>query len=69
MDDMRQAEAAIICRDDPDMEAAVARLLGHPDELRTLHANAALFIQDRAHVMERMLEAIKPWLPEAGTSS
>lgn len=63
---MQQAEAAIISRDDHELEAAVVRLIEHPDELTSLHANAALFIQDRAHVLVRMLAAIKPWLPETG---
>jgi len=66
---MQQAEAAIICRDDQDMEAAVTRLLNHPDELRNLNANAFLFIQDRSHVLERMLEAIAPWLSDMSKHS
>jgi len=69
MSEMQQAESAIICRDDQELEAAVTRLLNHPDELRTLHASAALFIQDRSHVLERMLDAIKPWLPETGAQN
>jgi len=63
---MQQSEAAIVSRDDHELEAAITRLLEHPDELKSLHANAALFIQDRAHVLDRMLAAIKPWLPETG---
>jgi len=64
MHEMQQAEAAVICRDDRDMEGAVTRLLSHPDELRSLNSSAALFIQDRAHVLERILDAIKPWLSD-----
>jgi len=63
---MQQAEAAIVSRDDHELESAVTRLITHPDELTSLHANAALFIQDRAHVLDRMLAAIRPWLPETG---
>jgi len=62
MHDMQQHEAAIICADEPEIEAAVVRLLQHPDELKDLNANAALFIEDRFHVLERMLAAIEPWL-------
>ncbi|MBL4774720.1 MAG: 3-deoxy-D-manno-octulosonic acid transferase [Mariprofundus sp.] len=63
MQDMQQSEAAIVCNDDAELEAAICRLLKHPDELQQLNASAALFIEDRAHVLDRMLEAIKPWLP------
>jgi len=66
MDEMQQAEAAIICRDDEDLEAALTRLLSHPDELRSLNAHAALFMQDRSHVLERILHAMAPWLPDPG---
>jgi len=60
---MQQAEAAIVCNDDHELEAAVCRLLNHPEELRQLNANAALFIEDRAHVLDRMMEAIAPYCP------
>jgi len=66
MADMQQAEAAIISRDDDELAAVVSRLIEYPDELTSLHANAALFIQDRAHVLDRMLAAIEPWLPDTG---
>ncbi len=59
---MQQHEAAVICADESEMEAAVLRFLQHPDELKDLNANAALFIEDRSHVLERMLAAIEPWL-------
>ncbi len=68
MTEMQQSEAAIISRDDRELEAAIRRLLEHPDELKALNANAALFIQDKANVLDRMLETIKPWLPETGDS-
>ena len=63
MADMQLAEAAIICSDDQELEQAICRLLTYPHELRNLHANAALFIEDRSHVLDRMLDAIKPYLP------
>jgi len=66
MSEMQQAEAAIVSRDEHELEAVVTRLIEHPEELKSLHANAALFIQDRAHVLDRILAAIKPWLPETG---
>ncbi len=66
MAEMQQSEAAIISRNDSELEAAIARLLSHPDELRDLNASAALFIQDRAQVLERILAAIQTWMPEPG---
>jgi len=63
MTDMQMAEAAIIARDDQEIEAAVCRLLTHPKELKRLNANAALFIEDRSHVLDRMIDAIRPLLP------
>jgi len=62
MQDMRQAGCAVQCRDATELDEAVQRFLGHPDELRQLHAHAAAFMQDRADVARRMLQAIEPWL-------
>ncbi len=64
MQDMKQADAAVQCRDAMDVDATVQRFLARPDELRRLHAHAAAFMQDRAHVADKMLDAIRPWLPE-----
>ncbi len=68
MDDMQQENAAIVADSAADMEQAVLRLLKHPEELRELHAHAARFISKRNDVLEQLCDAIKPWLPEAGTS-
>lgn len=65
MQDMRQANAAVQCKDAVEVDAAVQRFLRHPDELRALHAHAAAFMQDRADVAARMLRAIDPWLKTA----
>ncbi len=64
MAEMQQGKAAIVSRNDSELEAAITRLLSHPDELRHLNASAALFIQDRAQILERVLEAIQPWMPD-----
>jgi len=64
MAEMQQGKAAIVSRNDSELEAAITRLLSHPDELRHLNASAALFIQDRAQVLERVLAAIQPWMPD-----
>jgi len=65
MAEMQQSEAAIVSRNDSELEAAVTRLLNYPDELRHLNASAALFIQDRAQVLDRILAAIQPWMPDS----
>jgi len=64
MTEMQQANAAIITRDDHELEAAITRLLHHPEELKRLHASAALFMQDKGHALEQMLMEINPYLPE-----
>lgn len=64
MDTMQREEAAIVCADDDEIASAIDHLLQYPDELKALHGHAALFIQDRAHVLDRILAAIEPWLPE-----
>jgi len=69
MAEMQMAEAAIICSDDQELEKAICRLLTHPQELKQLHGNAALFIEDRSHVLDRMLDAIKTWLPATDRSN
>ncbi|PIP01475.1 MAG: 3-deoxy-D-manno-octulosonic acid transferase [Zetaproteobacteria bacterium CG12_big_fil_rev_8_21_14_0_65_54_13] len=69
MTEMQQANAAIVTRNDPELAAAVTRLLHHPEELTQLHASAALFMQDKGHALEQMLAAIKPYLPEITTAA
>ncbi|MDQ6992368.1 MAG: 3-deoxy-D-manno-octulosonic acid transferase [Mariprofundus sp.] len=63
MNEMQQSSAAMIARDDQELENTVTRLLHHPEELTALHASAALFMQDRAHALEQILKAIDPYLP------
>jgi len=65
MDDMAHNNAAILARNDHEMCEAVSRLISHPDELKELHAQATSFMADRTQVLPRILEAIKPWLPES----
>jgi 3-deoxy-D-manno-octulosonic-acid transferase len=65
MDEMKQSNAAIVAHDEQELEAAVSRLLTHPDELKALHASATLFIHDKAQVLDHILSAIKPYLCKA----
>ena len=62
MDDMQHQGAAIITQNKTELEQAFSRLLQHPDELQTLHANAALFMQNQQDVLEHMWQDIKPLL-------
>jgi 3-deoxy-D-manno-octulosonic-acid transferase len=63
MDDLKQCNAVIMAHNDRELEAVVSRLLNRPEELTQLHAQAALFIEDKSHVLDRMIKAIRPWLP------
>jgi 3-deoxy-D-manno-octulosonic-acid transferase len=65
MQDLQQADATVKCRDTSEVDLAVQRFLKHPEELRSLHAHAATFMQDRSDVAYRMLKAIEPWLSES----
>lgn len=67
MHDMQKASAAIVSQDQRELAAAVARLLGHPDELQQLHARAALFIAEKSRVLEHILQVIEPQLPAVAT--
>jgi 3-deoxy-D-manno-octulosonic-acid transferase len=62
MNEMQTAHAAIVCKDALDVEHAVLRLLKHPDELRQLHAKATVYMNEKSSVLDRVLDAIQPWL-------
>ncbi len=62
MDDMQHQGAAIIVRDHSELEQAISRLLQRPDELKALHAQAALFMQNQNLVLDKMWEEISPFL-------
>lgn len=63
INDMQREGAAIVCSDASELQQAVLRLLKHPDELKNLNAHAIGFINERGDVMEKVCEAISPWLP------
>jgi 3-deoxy-D-manno-octulosonic-acid transferase len=63
---MQSCGAALIARDDAELDAAVRRFLAHPEELRQLHARAAAFITDKAAVLDCITDALQPYLPEPG---
>jgi len=63
MNDMQQHNAAIIAGNQQELESAMTRLLQHPDELKQLHAHAALFMQDKTGVLESTLDHISAYLP------
>jgi 3-deoxy-D-manno-octulosonic-acid transferase len=61
---MQAAGGAVIARDVAGLDTIVRRFLAHPSELTQLHAKAAAFMADKAAVLERMLDALKPYLPD-----
>ena len=63
MQDMQYHAAAVITASDDELCAAVMRMLTHPEELRQLHAQASLFMQDKYQVLETMYQYIEPYLP------
>lgn len=63
MNDMQTAGAAIVTKSDNELEAAVARLLQHPHELRQLNGQSALFMQNKSQVLVKILDTIAPFLP------
>lgn len=63
MAEMQHSNAAIVCNSDREVEQTITRLLNHPDELRQLHAHAALFMQEKGHPLEQMMSEITPYLP------
>ena len=64
MNEMQTAGAAIVTPTDQELEAAIARLLQQPHELRQLNAQAALFMQDKSQILPNILHAITPFLPK-----
>ncbi|HXH64873.1 MAG TPA: 3-deoxy-D-manno-octulosonic acid transferase [Mariprofundaceae bacterium] len=69
MQQMQSAGAAVIARDDTELDAAIRRFLAHPAELRQLHERAAAFMTDKAAVLERITEALGPYLPGPGMAN
>ena len=69
MDEMKQSNAAIVAHNEQELESAINRLLIVPNELKTLHASAALFIEDKAQVLNHILSAIEPYLCKARSKS
>ena len=68
-DVMRQMQsygAAVIARSDAELDAAVRRFLSHPEELRQLHAKAVAFMTDKGAVLDRVIAALQPYLPQPG---
>lgn len=62
MQDMQQAGAAVATQDGHGLDQAVRHFLRHPDALKQLHAHAAVFMQDKSHVLKRVMDAIYPFL-------
>ena len=59
---MQAAGGAVIAGDEAGFDAIVRRFLTHPAELTQLHEKAAAFMADKAAVLERMRDALEPYL-------
>ena len=64
MKQMQHAGAAVVCSDAAQLDETVQRFLRRPEQLRELHAAAAVFMQDKAGVLRRVLDAIGPFLKQ-----
>jgi len=62
MRDMQQAGAAVVTENSHALNTAVQHFLQHPDALKELNARAAAFMHDKARVLERVTEALRPFL-------
>jgi len=60
--DMQHQGAAMIVQDKEELGAAISRLLEKPDELKQLHAQAALFMKNQHQVLDEMWHEILPYL-------
>jgi len=62
MQDMQLANAVVVAESAHALDETVRHFLRHPDKLKQLHAHAADFIQGKAHVLDRVMESIRPFL-------
>jgi len=62
MQDMQQANAAVVAEDKHALDETVQHFLRHPNELKQLNARAADFMQDKTRTLERIMKAIRPFL-------
>jgi len=62
MTDMQKASAAIVAKDDDELESLVLEMLREPEKLQKLHAHAALFMQKNTQVLKRMSDVIESFL-------
>ncbi len=61
MQDMQHEGAAIIVENKTELEQAISRLLQKPEELKQLHAQAALFMQHQHQVLDDVWREITPF--------
>jgi 3-deoxy-D-manno-octulosonic-acid transferase len=59
MEDMQQANAAIVAQSANDLDKKVQHLLLNPDDLQTLNAHAINFMKGKAKILEVVLDTIR----------
>ncbi len=62
MRDMQHAGGAVVAENNDALNQAVQYFLQHPGDLKKLNARAAAFMQDKARVLQRTMDAIRPFL-------
>jgi len=62
MRDMQHAGAAVVAENNEALNQAVQYFLRHSTDVKALNARAAAFMQDKARVLERTMDAIRPFL-------
>ncbi len=65
MRDMQQAGAAVITADEKELDHTISLLLDRPSKLQELNANATIFMQGKSQVLNRVLDALRPYLEPA----
>ncbi|MDQ6991371.1 MAG: 3-deoxy-D-manno-octulosonic acid transferase [Mariprofundaceae bacterium] len=62
MRNMQKNNAAMVVNDDEELESLVNTLLREPEQLRRLHAHAALLMQKNTQVLERVCHVVESLL-------
>ena len=63
MQHMQKHHVAVVTQSDHELATCITRFLQHPEDLQNLHANTALYMQDKSQALTNVLQYIKPYLP------
>lgn len=68
-DDMQSAAAVVEAQTEEELGAILEELLTHPHKLQTLQSKAAAFVEHKTHVVDVVIEHIKPYLDRPETQN